>query len=166
MQRRYYLASAIILILSLTASGQFDERDMEKEALIWEKLQSIAPRSVETFKEATAALDAGDYEKSARLYEEVLKKAPEFDPVMRRLGLSLVQIGREQEGLSYLERAVGKNRSPENLISLAQYLAFTVEGERKGSRTSYGGRWSLRMSCTGRLRTPARPNAASRISMS
>ena len=130
MQRRHYLASALILILSLTVFAQSNERDMEKEALIWEKLQSIAPRSVGTFKEATAALDEGNYEVSARMYEEVLKKAPEFDPVMRRLGLCLIQIGRGQEGMALLEKAVSKNRSPENLISLAQYLAFPGEGER------------------------------------
>ena len=130
MRRRYFLASAIILTLSFTASAQFGERDMEKEAEIWEKLQSISPRLVDTFKEATAALDAGNCGKSAWLYEQVLRKAPDCDPAMRRLGISLIQLGREQEGLSYLERAVGTNRSPENLITLAQCLAFPHEGER------------------------------------
>jgi len=106
---------------------------MDKEESILQALQSIAPRSVETFKAATAASDEGDYEKSARLYEEVFKKAPNFDPVMRRLGSSLVMIGRKQEGMALLERAVENNRSPENLISLSQHLAFLGEGKR-GSR--------------------------------
>jgi len=120
-------------LLSPTAFAQFNLRDMAKEELIWQKLQSIAPRSVETFKEATAALDKGDYDNAARLYEAVFKKAPDFDPVMRRLGLSLVEIGRRQEGLALLEKAVEKNRSPENLISLAQHLAF-VGDDKKGSK--------------------------------
>ncbi|HSE37432.1 MAG TPA: M48 family metalloprotease [Blastocatellia bacterium] len=106
---------------------------MVKEELIWQKLQSVAPQSVETFKAATAALDEGDYEKSAKLYEEVFKKAPDFDPVMRRLGLSLIEGWRRPEGIALLERAIEKNRSPENLISLAQHLSY-IDEERKGSR--------------------------------
>ncbi|HWN97706.1 MAG TPA: M48 family metalloprotease [Blastocatellia bacterium] len=133
MRRRCYLTFILILFWSSTGFGQSNGRDLEKEQLIWEKLQSIAPRSVEAFKAATAALDVGDYEKAATLYEEVFKKAPDFDPVMRRLGLSLVEIGRRQEGMVLLERAVDKNRSPENLISLAQHLTFLGE-DKRGSK--------------------------------
>jgi Zn-dependent protease with chaperone function len=133
MRTRYYLAVIALLLLAPADFAQSIERDMAKEALIWQKLQSISPRSVEAFKGATAALDKGDYEKAARLYEEVFKQAPDFDPVMRRLGFSLVEIGRRQEGMALLERAVAKNRSPENLISLAQHLAFIGE-ETRGPR--------------------------------
>lgn len=133
MRTKYYLSCALILLLSPTALAQSNDRDLEKEGLIWQRLQSIAPRSVETFKAATVALDEGDYEKAARLYEAVFKTAPDFDPVMRRLGISLVEMGRRQEGLALLERAVEKVRSPENLISLAQYLAFPG-GEKRGAR--------------------------------
>jgi Zn-dependent protease with chaperone function/tetratricopeptide (TPR) repeat protein len=134
MRTRYYFSCILILLLSPTAFARLNERDMEKEGLIWQNLQSVAPRSVETFKAATAALDEGDYEKSARLYEEVFKKAPDFDPLMRRLGLSLVETGRKQEGMALLERAVEKNRSPENLITLAQYLASLGEGTRDSNQ--------------------------------
>lgn len=130
MRTRYCLICAVVLLLSPTAFAQLNQRDMEKEELIWQNLQSIAPRSVETFKEATAALDKGDYENAARLYEGVFKKAPDFDPVMRRLGLSLVEIGRRQEGLALIEKAVEKNRSPENLITLARYLALLGDEKR------------------------------------
>ena len=133
MRTMLYLSCALIVFLSPPAFAQLNERDMEKEALIWQKLQSIAPRSVETFKEATVALDEGDYKKAARLYEEVFKKAPEFDPVLRRLGGSLVEVGRRQEGLALLQKAVAKNRSPENLISLAQHLGLSGE-EKAGPR--------------------------------
>ncbi|HJQ67549.1 MAG TPA: tetratricopeptide repeat protein [Blastocatellia bacterium] len=133
MRTVYYLSCALILLLSPAASAQTDERNMEKEELIWQRLQAIAPRSVETFKAATVALDGGDYDKAARLYEEVYKKAPDFDPVMRRLGLSLIATGRREEGMGLLEMAVSKARSPENLISLAQFLAFPGE-EKRGPR--------------------------------
>jgi Zn-dependent protease with chaperone function/tetratricopeptide (TPR) repeat protein len=130
MQTRYYLIGPIILLLALTTFAQSNERDMEREASILKKLQSIAPRSVETFKAATAALDDGDYSEAARLYEEVFKKAPDFDPVMRRLGLSLRGAGREEEGMALLDMAVRKNRSPENLISFANGLAFPGNGQK------------------------------------
>ena len=139
MRTKYYLSFALILLLSPTALAQSNERDLEKEGLIWQRLQSIAPRSVETFKAATVALDEGDYEKAARLYEAVFKMAPDFDPVMRRLGISLVEMGRRQEGMDMLERAVNKVRSPENLISLAQYLAFPG-GDKRGAETGHGAR--------------------------
>jgi Zn-dependent protease with chaperone function/tetratricopeptide (TPR) repeat protein len=116
--------------LSPTAFAQPDERDMAAETLIWQKLQSVAPNSVETFKAATNALDEGDFQKSASLFQEVLKKAPHFDPAMRRLGASLVELGREREGLEMLERAVEKNRTPENLSSLALYRAYPGKGKR------------------------------------
>lgn len=129
MRKRYCLSCALILLLSPTAFAQFGERDMAKEELIWRELQSVAPGSVETFKAATVAMDQGDYEKSARLYGEVLKKAPDFEPAMRRLGGSLIRTGRTREGLSLIERAVEKSRSPENLISLVQVLAYPGQGE-------------------------------------
>src|SRR5690349_6985780 len=118
MRTRYYLACALILFSSTTAFAQSQGREMAKEQLIWQQLQIIAPTSVETFKAATVALDEGDYEKAARLYGEVYKKAPDFDPVMRRFGTSLVEVGRRQEGMALLEKAIEKTRSPENLITL------------------------------------------------
>jgi Zn-dependent protease with chaperone function len=130
MRKRYYLSCVLIFLLSVAALAQPGGRDMAKEELIWQQLQSIAPGSVETFKAATAALDQGDYEKSARLYQEVLEKAPDFDPAMRRLGGSLIEIGQKQQGVRLLERAVEKNRSPDNLISLSQSLAYPGEGKR------------------------------------
>lgn len=130
MSLRYYLAGALVLLLSPAAMAQLNQRDMEKEALIWQKLQAIAPRAVDTFKAATTAMDQGDFQTATRLYQEAFKQAPDFDPVMRRLGLSLVESGHRPEGMALLERAVQKNRSPENLITLAQHLAFLGEDQR------------------------------------
>src|SRR5262245_11456635 len=113
----------VLICLPVTCAAQSDGRNMEKEKLIWQSLKAIAPGSVDTFKTATEALDRDDYNESARLYEQVLKKAPDFEPAMRRLGGSLVELGRTTEGMALLERAVEKTRSPDNLFSLAQYLA-------------------------------------------
>ncbi|MBI3652893.1 MAG: tetratricopeptide repeat protein [Acidobacteria bacterium] len=114
----------ICLALFVVSAMAQDSRDMKKEAEIWEKLKAISPKSVATFKQATQALDTENYPEAAKLYEEVFKKAPDFDPVMRRLGDTLLEVGRKQEGMALLEMAVQKNRSAENLISLAYALTL------------------------------------------
>jgi membrane protein implicated in regulation of membrane protease activity len=52
------------------------------------------------------------------------KKAPTSDHVLRRLGTSLVLDGKVPDGLNLIEKAVERNRSPENLFSLASALAY------------------------------------------
>jgi Zn-dependent protease with chaperone function len=137
MQTRASLYSSLFLTIAFAGlcPAQTGNRDLEKETSIWQELKTIAPASVEPFKAATEALDKGDYTESARLYEVVLKKAPQFDPALRRCGTSLVQLGRVDEGLVLLEKAVQIKRSPENLISLAENLAFPGEG-KDGSKAN------------------------------
>ncbi|MGH9751368.1 MAG: M48 family metalloprotease [Blastocatellia bacterium] len=97
-------------------------RDMNREKAIWRELEKVAPKSVETFKAATETFDKKDYEQAAKLYRQVMEKAPGFDPVYRRLGSALALSGESEEGLRYLERAYEMNPSPENLSTLAQLL--------------------------------------------
>ncbi|HET6891347.1 MAG TPA: tetratricopeptide repeat protein, partial [Pyrinomonadaceae bacterium] len=122
-----------LLMLLTSVSAQAPSRDMEKEKPIWAELQTIAPDSVENFKAATAAMDSDNYEEAARLYEEVRKKAPDFPPVLRRLGMSLVHSGKTESGFQFLERAVEIDRSPDNLFSLAWTLAYPRPGQ-EGTR--------------------------------
>lgn len=132
MQTKARLYSSLFLVFAFAnlCPAQSGNRDDEKEKSIWQSLNTIAPASVETFKAATDALDKGDYAESERLYEQVLKKAPQFDPALRRRGFALVELGRSDEGMVLLEKAVQIKRSPENLISLAQNLAFPGAGKQ------------------------------------
>ena len=129
-RKRLLFSTALFALLVPQAFAQMNDRNMEKEEIIWQQLKTVAPETLETFKAATVALDKADYQESARLYQQVLKKAPEFDPALRRCGSSLVSIGQVKEGMALLESAVKKNRSPENLISLAQCLAYPGEGKQ------------------------------------
>lgn len=119
-----FIAFVLLILSPPVALGQAPPRDMEKEQRNWQELQTIAPNMVETFKAATLALDKSDFAEAARLYEAVYKKAPNFDVVMRRLGLALVFGGRKPEGIALLEAAVKKKESPENFLSLAQALVL------------------------------------------
>jgi hypothetical protein len=121
----------VVLLLTAFVHAVFAQqppaRDMKKEEAIWEQLKQVAPGELEHFKAATVAMDTQKYDEAVKLYEGVMLKAPEFDPVIRRLGISNVLAGKIDEGLGLLRHAVSKNRSPENLISLAQALAYPSE---------------------------------------
>jgi tetratricopeptide (TPR) repeat protein len=53
----------------------------------------------------------------------VLKQAPNFEPVLRRLGYVLVYSGKRKEGLELTQKALSLNRSTDNLIGHAFALA-------------------------------------------
>lgn len=128
----FVAALVITIAFTLRAAAQPTERDMKKEAQIWQELDALAPGTVETFKQATEALDKGDKERAAQLYRTVLKRAPESDAVNRRLGYALVATGHKEEGMALLRQALVLKHSPENLFGLAQTLAYPDE-ETEGS---------------------------------
>lgn len=109
-------------IFSLSAFAQMQQRDMAKEEKHWQELQKRAPDAVEKFKAATEALDQQKYEEAYKLYDEVLKESPDFQPALRREGSVLVALGKRNEGIKLTQKAVDLQRSPENLISLAMNL--------------------------------------------
>jgi len=125
--KRLILPLLLLLMATPSVLAQPTERDMKKEEAIWKDLQAVAPKQLETFKAATVAMDNQKYDEAAKLYEAVMLNAPEFDPVIRRLGICTALAGKVDEGLGLLEHAVSKKRSPENLISLAQTLAYPSE---------------------------------------
>jgi len=131
----------LLLLLILCSSITFAQpgRDMEKEKDIWAELETTAPQRVADFKSATEAMDAQDYEKAIDLFQKVHKEAPKFDAALRRLGGSLVATGKTDDGFRLLRQAVAIRRSPENLISLAQSLAFPAgkEGTRTQKQEAY-----------------------------
>lgn len=129
MLKKSGLLLVFICLLMPVALAQAPERDMKKEGAILDKLKAVSPASVETFKKATEAMDSGDSAEAARLFEQVYKKVPDFDPVLRRYGGSLVEIGKRKEGLALLELAVKINPSPENLLTLA-YSLISQEGQQ------------------------------------
>ncbi|MFN0112818.1 MAG: tetratricopeptide repeat protein [Blastocatellia bacterium] len=115
------LSTLFVLVLASTAFAQTG-RDMEREKTYWQQLEKIAPKAVAPFKEATEALDSGDYAKAAQYYEAVLKLAPEFEAATRRLGVSYIERGRYDEGKELITRVYEKNPSPANSFSMAGAL--------------------------------------------
>jgi tetratricopeptide (TPR) repeat protein len=130
MYSRLSFILAALVLWSATAYAQPPVRNSKKEQAICDKLAAVAPAAVDSFRSATAAMDKRDYQQSAQLYREVLKQAPEFTPAMRRLGFSVAGMGQTDEAIALLESAVKIERSPENLISLAQMLAYPGENKQ------------------------------------
>ncbi len=129
MFSRFFVALATVVLLSNSANAQQTARNQRKEQLIVEELAKIAPRTVETFRRATDAMDREQYKQAVQLYREVTLQAPRFTPALRRLGISLAASGQSDEGLVLLETAVQSERSPENLASLAEVLASPSPGK-------------------------------------
>ena len=123
----------LLLILYGSSTPAQKGRDMEKEKAIWAELETIAPESLADFKAATEAMDSQEYEKAAELYLKVQQKAPDFDATLRRLGGCFVATGKTDAGFAFMEQALAIRRSPENLISVAQSLAYPGVG-KEGTR--------------------------------
>ena len=123
--------SLLLLLLILTGSSTHAQpgRNMEKEKAIWAELEKSAPKSVADFKAGTEAMDAQKYEEAAEHFLKVQQEAPEFDAALRRLGGCLVLAGKTETGFDFMEQALAIRRSPENLISLAQSLAYPGVGK-------------------------------------
>src|SRR5215468_3548888 len=124
---RLFTAFAAVVLLATSVYGQQGVRDPKKEQAICDKLAAVAPGSVETFQRATVAMDKHDYQQAAQLYREVVKQAPAFSPALRRLGFSLAGLGQTEDAIALGENAVKIERSPDNLISLAELLAYPAE---------------------------------------
>lgn len=116
--------SWLALLLPLLVHAATGGRDLAVEGRIEDELRKIDPALVEPFRAARIAMDKGDYAETARLLAPVVERAPAFDAATRRLGISLAQTGRQNEGLAYAEKAVALKRSAANLSTLADVLAF------------------------------------------
>lgn len=152
MFKATFLFLLLFLFGSLTPAQQ--GRDMEKEKAIWAELETLAPESVADFKAATEAMDAQNYDKAAELFLIVQQKVPDFDAALRRLGGCLVATGKTDVGFAFMEQALAIRRSPENLISLAQSLAYPGVG-KEGTKAQKSRAYELTKEAN---RSPQQPN--------
>ena len=135
--RRSFLLLVAVTLLTATRSlaSPHPPRDSPRERKIEQALELISPGAVPTFRRATQAMDSDKNAEAEPLYREVLASAPQFTPAMRRLGYALNALGRHADALAFLNRAVQLDRSPENLISLVDVLAFRRPGTRHQLRS-------------------------------
>lgn len=119
----WLLTSLLVsIVFTSFAFSQTQGRDLAKEEKHWQQLQQTAPKAIETFKSATEALDNKNYSEAVKLYNEVLKQSPDFEPALRRLGYALIATGKRDEGMKMIQKAVSLNRTPDNLMGYAYAL--------------------------------------------
>lgn len=127
---------AVPLTICISVFGQVvapPARDAAKEEVIYNDLRKIAPKQVDTFREATEALDSERYVDAITKYGTVLSEAPNFQPAMRRLGYAKIAVGSRDEGLKLLEKALSMDRSVDNLSGLASALLATSDPNARPS---------------------------------
>jgi tetratricopeptide (TPR) repeat protein len=105
MTPKPFVAFASLALLSALAFGQF-VRNPKTEQPICDQLGAVALGAVETFQQATSAMDKREFQQAIPLFQSVLQQAPLFTPAMRRLGASLAESGQLDEGLTYSRRAL------------------------------------------------------------
>ena len=134
MRTRLFLTLAAVILLSAVVYGRQVARNPKKEQAICDKLADVAPGTVEEFRSGTEAMDKEDYAQAVQLFRKVVQQAPTFSPALRRLGFSLAGLGQIDDAVRQLESAVKIERSPENLISLAEVLAYPAEGKPQSTQ--------------------------------
>lgn len=129
MISRFVFALALLMFVGPATLAQQTRRDPAREQVFVNELEGIAPLAVEDFKAGTTAMDADRFEEAAQYFDAVRKRAPEFDPALRRLGYCLVSQGKIAEGIDHIQHALKIKRSPENLSSMAQALAYPTSNQ-------------------------------------
>ena len=125
MKKRTLILLIAILAFTTKFYAQSNVRDLEKEKKIEAQLNAIDPTVVKYFKDGTIALDKGDLKLSDEFYSMVYIKAPNFDPLLRRLGSVRFQMGAKEEGIAMCEKAVSLNKTVYNILSLSNCLIQT-----------------------------------------
>ena len=73
----WFRLSLFLSLLALSSIGlaQNHERDMQKEAILWEQLRVVNPDLIEVFKQGTDQMDAGNYKDAVATYRKVVDGA-------------------------------------------------------------------------------------------
>ncbi len=109
---------SVLFIQNIYSQG----RDKSKEDKIELQLKAIDSSLVKTFHNATIAMDNSNHRLADSLYSIVCLKATAFEPALRRLGGTKIELGDLERGIALCEKAVELNRSSANIITLASGL--------------------------------------------
>lgn len=106
---------------------QSQTRDLVTEHQYEEELKQIDPSLVNIFKQATVAMDQGNYKLADSLYTIVYQKAPNYVHAIRRLGSVKHGMGELSTGISLAKKALSMDSSSANILSLATLLMNSGE---------------------------------------
>lgn len=97
-------------------------RDPNLEATAVAQLEAMNPDAVQLYRDGSTAMDAGDYETSKELYQQVLNLAPNFATAYRRLGYISLDSNDIDGSIQLLQKAVELEPNGYNQSALAWAL--------------------------------------------
>lgn len=144
----WLLALVLVCLLPSFARAQqpspsFEAASERFDARLLEQLAALDPDVREQWRAANEARDAGDDERAAELYGEVLDLQPEFDHALRRrCGVRMNQ-GRQNDAYTDCNAAYELQASPENAVVLAMVLSSATNARRDEQRARTLARFAL-----------------------
>jgi len=113
------------LVLAAASGTVFGDRKKEVEEFnkrVVAELKERNPEAAALLVQADEARDAGAFAKAVGLYAKVREMAPYCVHATRRECMSLVMLGRREEGIPLCREAVATEASADNRIALADAL--------------------------------------------
>jgi Zn-dependent protease with chaperone function len=110
------LTAVVALFITFAAFGDDFDKKIESD------LQKLNPSAVATWDRANALRAAAKHAEALALYAQVYQTTPQFVHALRRQAGEEYTLGRKEDALEHLRRAVAEDRSPQNLITLARIL--------------------------------------------
>jgi len=124
------LMNIILVLLTVTGCNQAisatpaqqASRDLVLEQAIETQLQGMNPAALPIYREATQALDAGEFDKARELYTRVTSLAPDFSVAYRRLGNIEGYYQNYEEAVRLSRKAIELEPNAYNQTALARAL--------------------------------------------
>jgi len=134
--------TTLVAMLAVTASsaqqgGDAQERDLQFEQEILDRLAEISPEAAPVFQQATRDMDANDLAAAKRGFERVLELAPGFPDAERRLSYVEGELGNRQAALEHARRALQADDSPFNHTALAVALLSMEDSKSTGEALTH-----------------------------
>jgi Zn-dependent protease with chaperone function len=109
-------------------AGKLETELAEFDARVSDELRAMDPEAWKLFEDANSARHANDWPRAVELLRSVHERRPEFVHATRRLCTALVRTGKRDEALPLCREATTRERSPENLVALAEALSAAPPG--------------------------------------
>jgi len=117
----------LLFFLVFTPALKGTETLSEFDRRITTEIERQDPEAARLFREANLARENGEREKAAALYEDVAKRLPNNPHASRRLAGEKLEMGDRAAALELSRQALALDRTPENLVNMANALATGVQ---------------------------------------
>src|SRR5256885_993429 len=135
MKRLVLLVLAVACLVPAMPAAAQPERPSRTEALAaFTRVIELKPGFAEGWnKRATAYFLAGEYRRSLKDCDEVIKRNPQHFGVLSGFGQIYLQLDQPEKALEYFRRALAVNPNLEGVLGLAERLDSMIARRRERS---------------------------------